>query len=220
MELKMESKMIWESEKEKSRKPDEAASADQEKKNIPDNINLTKEQIQAKLAEYEKKYPDDLLQPLILKGVAPGKNRVYILRAITMSDMQKVEDAMRTVEEEEIREARESGKREWFALQRKEGKNFKSEEDLPKDELEKLELFVENWVEQNANNIGKRVNEIVVNMMGVVFPENHSKKVLERKVPYGDLVLIASSIQVHSGWSDIETNVEAYDEKELEELYP
>lgn len=215
----MENKMVWESEKDKAKSQEEVSSANEERKKAPDNVNLTKEQIQAKVAEYEKKYPEDLLQPLILKGVAPGKNRVYILRAITMSDMQKVEDAMRVVEDEEIKEARESGKKEWFSQQRKEGKNFKSEEDLSKDELEKLEFFVENWVNENANNIGKRVNEIVVNMMGVVFPEDHSKKVSERRVPYGDVVLIASSIQVHSGWSDIETNVEAYDEKELEELY-
>lgn len=191
----------------------------QPKKKPPENINLTKEQIKAKVSEYEDKYPDDLLQPLILKGVAPGKNRVYILRAITMSDMQKVEDTMRSVEEEEIKEARESGKREWFADQKKEGKTFKTEEDLSKEDLDKLELFTEQWVSSNANNIGKKVNEIVVNILGVVFPEDHSKKVTERKVPYGDIVMISSSIQVHSGWSDIETDVEAYNEQELEDLY-
>ena len=215
----MENKMVWESEKDKSAAAEEIGSIVQEKKKGPENINLTKEQIQAKIAEYEERYPEDLLQPLILKGVAPGKNRVYILRAITMSDMQKVEDAMRVVEDEEIKEARDSGRKEWFSQQKKEGKNFKSEEDLSKDDLDKLEFFVSNWIDENSNNIGKRVNEIVVNMLGVVFPEDHSKKVSERKIPYGDLVLIASSIQVHSGWSDIETNVEAYNEKELEELY-
>lgn len=191
----------------------------QSKRKPPENINLTKEQIKAKVFEYEDKYPEDLLQPLILKGVAPGKNRIYILRAITMSDMQKVEDTMRTVEEEEIKEARESGKREWFSEQAKEGKTFKSEEDLGKEDLDKLEVFMEQWIASNANNIGKKVNEIVVNILGVVFPEDHAKKVTDRKVPYGDIVMISSSIQVHSGWSDIETDVEAYNEQELEDLY-
>lgn len=182
------------------------------------NIDLTKEQMKTIMEKMRSEYPDDLLQPLILKGVNAKSNRFYVLKAITMQDMGQIEDLMSTFEEEEIKSVKASAKKAWLRQREEDGKPV-DEDKMNEDQANELKLFIDDFIRQNSGSIGKRVNEYVVNVVGVVFPKDHAKKVTSKKIPYGDLVMVSSSAQVFSGWSEIELDLEAYSEKEIEEIY-
>jgi hypothetical protein len=182
------------------------------------NINLTKEQMKVIMDKFRRENPDDMLQPLILKGVTAKSNRFYILKAITMQDMGQIEDLMSTFEEEELKSVKASARKEWFRLKAKDGLNL-DEDKLNEDQANDLKLFIDEFIKNNAGSIGKRVNEYVVNVVGVIFPKDHAKKVTSKKIPYGDLVMISSSAQVFSGWSDVEMDLEAYSDSEIEQIY-
>ena len=182
------------------------------------NIDLSKEQMKTIMEKMRSEYPDDLLQPLILKGVNAKSNRFYVLKAITMQDMGQIEDLMSTFEEEEIKSVKASAKKAWLRQREEDGKPV-DEDKMNEDQANELKLFIDDFIRQNSGSIGKRVNEYVVNVVGVVFPKDHAKKVTSKKIPYGDLVMVSSSAQVFSGWSEIELDLEAYSEKEIEEIY-
>lgn len=182
------------------------------------NIDLTKDQMKSTMEKLKAEYPDDLLQPLILKGVNAKSNRFYVLKAITMQDMGQIEDLMSTFEDEEIKSVKVSAKKAWLRQREEDGKPV-DEDKMNEDQANELRLFIDDFIKQNAGSIGKRVNEYVVNVVGVVFPKDHAKTVTSKKIPYGDLVMVSSSAQVFSGWSEIELDLEAYSEKEVEELY-
>lgn len=202
-----------ESKEEGSEKKEQVRISDPEK-----NVDLTKEQMKTVLEKMKAEYPDDLLQPLILKGVNAKSNRFYVLKAITMQDMGQIEDLMSTFEEEEIKNVKASAKKAWLRQREEDGKPV-DEDKMNEDQANELKLFIDDFIRQNSGSIGKRVNEYVVNVVGVVFPKDHAKKVTSKKIPYGDLVMVSSSAQVFSGWSEIELDLEAYSEKEIEEIY-
>jgi hypothetical protein len=182
------------------------------------NIDLTKDQMKIIMEKMKAEYPDDLLQPLILKGVNAKSNRFYVLKAITMQDMSQIEDLMGTFEDEEVKNVKASAKKAWLRQREEDGKPV-DEDKMNEDQANELRLFIDDFIKQNSGAIGKRVNEYVVNVVGVVFPKDHAKTVTSKRIPYGDLVMISSSAQVFSGWSEIELDLEAYSEKEIEEIY-
>lgn len=184
-----------------------------------ENMNLTKEEMRAIIKRVKDKYPDDLIQPLILKGVTNTANRFYVLRAITLADMGEIEDLMATFEEQELKTVKTSAKAEWQRLRKRENKPIEDINNLTEDQANELKSYIDEYVRGNIPQISKRVNEMVVNVVGVRFPETHAKKVSSRMVPYGDVVMVASSVQVFSGWSEIETDIEAYNDADLDQAY-
>lgn len=202
----------WEEGKNQKEKQKEEVSSNS------GNLDLTKEQMQKILDDIRAEYPDDIIQPLILKGITNKSNRFYVLKAITIENISEVEDLIAKFEEEEFKNAKASAKKQWLIGKKKENKNI-SEDNLTEDQANELKVFIDDYIKKNANKIGKRVNEYVVNVIGVLYPKDHAKKVTNKKIPYGDLVMIASSIQVLSGWSEIELDLEAYSDQELSDIY-
>jgi hypothetical protein len=207
--------MNW---KDKEDSPENTGEIKVVNADLESNIDLTKDQMKLVLEKTKRAYPDDMLQPLILKGVTAKSNRFYILKAITMQDMSQIEDLMSTFEEEEIKSVKASARKEWFRSKAKDGITV-DEDKLNEDQINDLKVFIDEFIKENAGSIGKRVNEYVVNVVGVVFPKDHGKRVTSKKIPYGDLVMISSSAQVFSGWSEIELDLEAYSDKEIDDIY-
>lgn len=183
-----------------------------------ENANLSKEQMKELVRKAKEEKPNDLIQPLILKGVTASANRFYILRAITMQDMAEVEDLMATFEEQQLKTARTSAKQEWLRNRKKEGKTA-DENSLTEDQKAELKAYIDDFVKKSIPHIAKRVNELVVNVVGVVFPKTHAKKVSSGNIPYGDVVMVSSAVQVFSGWSEVEMDIEAYTDQDLDEAY-
>lgn len=212
-----ENTINWEDKPEGEKQPAPAVGAS-DLNQTQENMNLSKEQMKEVIRKVKEEYPDDLLQPLILKGVTAKANRFYVLRAITLEDMGEIEDLMATFEEEELKSVKASARKEFIRGRAKDNKPV-DEDNLTEDQANELRAFVDDYVKGNIGAITKRVNELVVNVLGVRFPKDHAKKVASRKIPYGDVVMVSSAAQVFSGWSEVEMDVEAYSDNQIEELY-
>jgi len=184
------------------------------------NRNLTPDQMRETLDKYEAKYPAYDLEPLIIKGLRKNKSRFYIIRSLTGNDDEKLDDLISMYETKEITQYRAKAKDLWFKENEKDKDTALSNEDIST-----MEEYVSNFLKYNGDAISKKINNIVMNKIAVIFPESHSDDISNVIVPPGDIVLLASSVQVLSGWSEVNYDIDVYQKeeearnKEEEELY-
>jgi len=196
--------MNWPS-KEETEKTGTSDKKPKRKKQV--NKNLSPEQMRELLVKYEEEHPDDDLEPFIVKSTNKGGNRFYITKAITMEETDKIDELFAVFQEEELEKEKQKAKEEY-----KKSNNIK--EDIPTEKQEELDSFIRNYLDLGAARLISRVNDKVVNIIGVVFPDSYKDRVMNNKVPAGDIQNLSMAIQVLSGWSSVSTDIDVYEQQE------
>lgn len=198
--------MQWVKEEPKDEQSEEK-SASNPKTVVKGNKNLSPAQMRELMEKYQDADPYAHLEPFIVKTASTEGNRFYILRSVNESQMANFDEAFFEMEafakEEEIRRAK--------ILFARSGQ-CKDPKNMTEDEAAEFEGFKENHLRTQAARIANRAYEKVTNMFGVVYPEDHSKRVYSGNVPVGDVPTLSSAIMALSGWSEVSADIDVYED--------
>lgn len=174
------------------------------------NSNLTTEEMKQKKKEYEEKEGQELF-PVIVNGMTKGKNRFYLIKPISVGDMENYDEMVSILQEEEVKSAKALAKKKWLI---KEGISVREDDkySLNEKQITSMQEFIDSFIRNSGNTIMKKITDKAACIIGVVFPEEFSRKM--QQVGYGDISLVASAIQVASGWSELALDIDAYEEME------
>ena len=199
--------MDWNSEDTKS---EDSQSSDKTiKKVTAKNKNLTPEQMEIILKEYEDNDEYEDVEPFIIKSTRKGGGRFYIIRSILLEDASKIDDMFAVFHEEELTIETNKAKNKWMA------DNKIQEDAITVEKREEMNAHVDSYLNKIANKLLTRVNDKVINILGVVFPDNHKNKIMSNRIAIGDVQALAMSIQVLSGWSGVSNDIDVFRETEF-----
>jgi len=205
-------KMNWDKEESVSR--DDTKGEDtpvQEERNKRINENLTIEEMKKLRNQYTRDNPEDIVQPIIIPTLPAGSTRFYIIKALTMPDMDKMNEIFALFLQEEVTKVKDGATKAW-----KESIGLKDSDAIPETKMSELETYQATALVAADETITKRANDRAVNMTGVLWPEDHNETLGRNQVPSGDVHNIASCIQIASGWSQSESDIEVYEDAIIE----
>lgn len=180
----------------------------------PVNQGLTVDEMRALETKYAAKYPGDIIQPFIIKTTRVSANRFYIIRAIPLGEQDKIDELFLILKDEEEKALRKKGSDDWKRVNK-----IPKDDDVPEDKKDEHDAYVNQFMDANIVRTHQIINFMVMNALGVVFPEDHKEKILDKKVPGGDVPNIGMAVQVISGYSDVETDIEVYNQREVEAAF-
>lgn len=177
------------------------------------NQNLEPSEMKKILQKFEndERYLDDYVAPFIISTMPPGSNRFYVIKGMNMDDMEEMEEIFMTLYENEVEKVKERAAKDW----RKE-KKYKEDDAIDEDEIPEMEQYMNEQAALHHQGISSRANDKAVNMIAVLYPEDHKKKVGSNKVPAGDMRLISESVQIASGWSHTDHSIDVYEQDMVE----
>lgn len=170
------------------------------------NANLSPDRMRELKERYEKELGIELY-PVIVAGAMKGQSRFYLVKPITLGDINEYDELISIFQEEEVKQAKELARKKWFM---KQGLDFDKPKKLTDDQAADLEKFIEDFLQASSRSVVKKVTDKAACCIGVVFPENIREHLL--KLGYGDISLVASAIHVASGWSELSLDIESFEE--------
>lgn len=201
----------------KDGKPEVTTSAKPEQEQVSkkkQNWNMTPDEIKAKVEFYDQKFPNAVVRPIIQRSNPPGSNRVFIVKSLSMKEMRQVEEIFAEIFKNES-DLRKNKIIKEFML----AGGFKDKEpnDLPLPEQERLNELVMYKMREMHSKLMTDANDRAINMVAVAWPEDHKDDVSNEDAFPGDIETIAVTVQVISGYSRAETDVEVYRRDLVEE---
>ena len=208
-EVKEEGKgqMNWEDDsKEES---DIEKKVERKKRTPAVNENLTEVKMNDLLDKYQSEHSHIEVIPLVFSGLKKGANRFYLCRALTLEDMNELNDLMSIfLEEEGIRMAR-AAKKQWLRVKKIEDEDYVPTTDEEKAEFEEFKV---EYMGRRIQAMESTAYDCAINSVGVLFPEDHRKNVANRRggAYVGDISNISIYIRAASGWSRVDEDIETY----------
>lgn len=178
------------------------------------NWNMTPDEIKAKVEFFDQKFPNSVIRPIIQRSSPPGSNRVFIVKSLSMKEMRQVEETFADLFKNES-ELRRNKLIKSFMTEN--GFKDKEPDDLPIPEQERLNEMVMYRMREMHSKLMTDANDRAINMVAVAWPEDHKDDVSSEDALPGDIETIAVTVQVISGYSRAETDVEVYRRDLVEE---
>lgn len=174
--------------------------------NIINNTGLTPAEMKSILKEQKLAFPGESVEPIVFNSL--NKNsRFYVIKSISMSDMERIDKIFEVLQKEQVNKYTYDAKIEFCT-------KFDIDVDnIPDSQEGPLRSYVDAYLELKATAILQTVNDTSINMVCVVWPPSHIDLVKANKAHMGDVISIALSAQILSGWSAMSNDIDSYVEQ-------
>lgn len=172
---------------------------------IIDNNGLSAERMKELVQQQRTIYPGESIEPIVF-GSLNDNSRFYVIKSISMEDMETIDKIFEVLQKEQVVKQTNKARQEYCEIHKLDA------DEIPDTHEDGLKTHIEGYLELKSASVLQTVNDTAINMVCVVWPPSHKELVQANKAHMGDVISIALSAQVLSGWSSISTDIDSYAE--------